>query len=172
MLRHMTSSVRIDHVIYATDDLDGAAERLKAEHGLEATGGGGHDGLPTHNRIVPLGGGYLEILAIADPDEAETSALGRAVATRLTQVGEGLMGWAVAVDDVAPIAERLGTEISTISRQGLSARLTGVEQALATPTLPFFISRDHGIPDPGASAASGGIEWLELSGDAAALEQW
>ena len=164
--------MRIDHVIYATSDLDAAAERLQREYGLATGGGGRHEGLGTHNRIVPLGGGYIELLAIADPDEAAGSPLGRALAARLDETGEGLMGWAVGVDDVTPVAQRLGTEVSTISREGLSARLTGVREALATPTLPFFISRDHGIPDPGEGARHGGIEWVEVAGDAGQLQRW
>jgi hypothetical protein len=163
--------VRVDHVILAAADLDRAAERIEAEHGLRAVGGGRHEGLGTHNRIVPLGGGYLEILAVADAEEAADSPLGRAVSERIGS-GDGLMGWAVAVDDVTPVAERLGTEVSTITRQGLSASLTGVTEAMAEPFLPFFISRDHGIPDPGAGAEHGGIEWIEVSGDAARLADW
>jgi hypothetical protein len=164
--------VRIDHVILAAADLDSAADRIEAEHGLSAAGGGRHEGLGTHNRIVPLGGGYLEILAIADAEEAERSPLGRAVAARIAETGEGLMGWAVAVDDVEPLAERLGSELSTITREGLSARLTGLGEAMAEPFLPFFISRDHGIEDPGATGGAGGIEWIELSGEAARLQDW
>ena len=101
--------VRIDHVIWATTDLDAAAERLERSHGLRAAGGGRHDGMGTHNRIVPLGGGYLELLAVADAEEAAGSALGRAVTGRLASVGEGLMGWAVAIEDVTAVAARLGT---------------------------------------------------------------
>jgi hypothetical protein len=155
----------------ATEDLDSAVVRLEAEHGLRAAGGGRHEGLGTHNRIVPLGNGYLELLAIADPEEAQRSPLGRAVAARLAK-GDGLAGWAVAVDHVEPVAERLGTEVSTISRQGLSARLTGLAEAMAEPFLPFFISRDHGIPDPGEGSDAGGIGWIEVSGDAARLADW
>ena len=66
--RHL--DVRIDHAIWATRDLDAAAARFEREHGLRAAGGGRHDGMGTHNRIVPLGGGYLELLAVADADEA------------------------------------------------------------------------------------------------------
>ena len=164
--------MRIDHVILAAADLDSAADRIETEHGLSAAGGGRHEGLGTHNRIVPLGGGYLEILAIADAEEAERSPLGRAVAARIAETGEGLMAWAVAVDDVEPLAERLGSELSTITREGLSARLTGLAEAMAEPFLPFFISRDHGIEDPGASGGAGGIEWIELSGEAARLQDW
>jgi hypothetical protein len=164
--------VRIDHVIVAATDLDAAAARLEGAHGLRASGGGRHEGLGTHNRIVPLGGGYLEILAVADAGEAARSPLGRALAAGIQRTGEGLMGWAVAVDDVVPVAERLGTPVSTIVRQGLSARLTGVLEAMATPFLPFFLARDPGIEDPGASGSGGGIEWIEVAGDPDRLDAW
>lgn len=164
--------MRIDHVILAAANLDSAAARLEAEHGLKVAGGGRHEGLGTHNRIVPLGGGYLELLAIADPEEAESSPLGHALATRIAEAGEGIMGWAVAVDDVEPAARRLETEVSTITREGLSARLTGVAEAMAEPFLPFFISRDHGSEDPGSPGHAGGIDWIELSGDAGRLDDW
>jgi hypothetical protein len=166
--------MRADHVIWATADLDAAAERMEREHGLAATGGGAHDGMGTHNRIVPLGGGYLELLAVRDAREAAGSPLGRAVTARLEGVGEGLMGWAVAVDDVEAVAYRLGTEVSTISREGFTARLTGVPEAMAEPCLPFFLERRHAVPDPGAGAgaAAGGITWLEVSGDPERLAAW
>jgi hypothetical protein len=164
--------VRIDHVIVAATDLDAAAARLEGEHGLRAAGGGRHEGIGTHNRIVSLGGGYLEILAVADAGEAARSQLGRALAARIARAAEGLMGWAVAVDDVVPVAERLGTPVNTIMRQGLSARLTGVLEAMATPFLPFFIARDPGIENPGGSGDAGGIEWIELAGDPDQLNDW
>ena len=57
--------MRIDHVIYATRDLDGATAMVEAQLGLTAVAGGRHEGVGTHNRIVPLGDGYLELLASA-----------------------------------------------------------------------------------------------------------
>lgn len=94
--------MRIDHVIVAATDLDAAAARLEREHGLRAAGGGRHEGLGTHNRIVSLGAGYLEILAVADAGEAARSRLGRALAASIARAAEGLMGWAVAVDASCP----------------------------------------------------------------------
>ena len=164
--------MRIDHVIVATTDLDAAAARLEDEQGLLASAGGRHEGLGTHNRIVPLGGGYLELLAVADAEEAARSELGRALAAGIARIGEGLMGWAVAVDDVVPVAERLGTPVSRIVRDGLSARLTGVLAAMAAPFLPFFVARDRGVEDPGVSGGAGGIEWIEVAGDPARLDAW
>src|SRR4051794_31661126 len=57
-------TVRVDHVIYATGDLDGAAARIERELGVAAAGGGRHERIGTHNRIVPLDDGYIELLAI------------------------------------------------------------------------------------------------------------
>jgi Glyoxalase-like domain len=164
--------VQIDHVLYVTADLDAAAARVEAELGVAAVAGGRHEGLGTHNRIVPLGGAYLELLAIADPDEAASSDLGRAVHARIVKGGEGLVGWAVAVDDIRPVAARLGTSITTITREGLSATLTGLAEALREPLLPFFISRDVRVPDPGGAGDAGGITWIELAGDRTRLAGW
>jgi hypothetical protein len=164
--------MHIDHVIYATADLDGAATRLKAELGVSAVRGGRHEGLGTHNRIVPLGRGYLELLAVCDRREAANSAIAAMWQALVEQEAEGLMGWAVAVDDVEPVAARLGTQVTTLTREGLTAKLTGLAEALRQPFLPFFIARDPGVSDPGAGGDAGGITWVEVAGDAGRLERW
>jgi hypothetical protein len=164
--------MRIDHVLYATQDLDTAAARLEDEHGLVPRGGGRHTGIGTENRIVPLGGGYLELIAVADPAEAERSPLGHALALAIHERGEGWIGWAVAVDDVLAEAERTGAELSVIERAGLRAQLAGVATAMAEPTLPIFIERDPGIADPGAEGDAGGITWVQVAGDADRLRTW
>jgi hypothetical protein len=164
--------MRIDHVIYATHDLDGAAARVEAQVGVAAVGGGRHDGLGTHNRIVSLGDTYIELLAICDADEAAGSPLGRALRQRIEQAGEGLMGWAVEVDDVQPVAARLKTEILTVGRQGRQARLTGTLESLRDPYLPFFIAREAGDHHPGAGEHARNISWIEVTGDVARLEWW
>ena len=164
--------MHIDHVIYATQDLDATAARLEAEHGLVANGGGRHAGIGTENRIVPLGGGYLELIAVVDRAEAEGSALGHDLAQRIGSLREGLMGWVVAVEDVVGEAGRTGAELSTIERDGLRARLAGVATAMTEPSLPFFIERDPGIADPGAAGDAGGITWVEVAGDAERLRAW
>jgi hypothetical protein len=164
--------MHVDHVIYATADLDGAATRLETELGVSAVRGGRHEGLGTHNRIVPLGGGYLELLAVWDREEAASSAIAAMWQARVEQEAEGLMGWAVAVDDVEPVAARLGTQVTTITREGLTAQLTGLAESLRQPFLPFFIARDPGVPDPGAAGDAGRITWVEVAGDAGRLERW
>jgi len=160
--------VRIDHVIWKAADLDAGAARIAADHGLRDDGGGRHVGIGTHNRVFPLGGGYLEVLAVADPEEAARSLLGRAV----VDAPEGLFGWVVAVDDVDEHAARLSLEVTTIARADLTARLAGVAEAMEDRSLPFFIQRDPGIADPGATGDAGGIAWLELAADADRLAAW
>ena len=156
--------MRIDHVIYGTGDLDAAAARVEAELGLTAVAGGRHDGIGTHNRLVPLGGGsFLELLAIADPREAGGSPLGAALQAAIGR-GDGLLGWAVAVGDVEAVAARLGTQISTVGRQGQTARLTAVGACMAEPCLPFFIER--------AELPAAAIDWIEVAGDAGRIERW
>jgi hypothetical protein len=121
---------------------------------------------------MPLGCGYLELLAVADAEETRRSRLGRAIHALIDQMAEGLAGWAVAVDDVEPIAARLGTSVSEIAREGLSARLTGLIESTGETFLPFFIARDAGVADPGSGGRAGGISWVEVAGDAGRLEHW
>lgn len=163
--------MRIDHVLLATDDLEAGDRLLESAHGLVTTGGGRHDGIGTHNRIVPLGRGYLELIAVHDQDEAAASPLGSVLAAAIAERAGRFLGWCVAVDDVEAVSERLGAEISLIARAGLTARLTGVAEAMTEPTLPFFIERDSGVRDP-AEGGAGGITWIEVAGDGERLEQW
>jgi hypothetical protein len=157
--------MRIDHVIYGTSDLDAATARIAADLGLAAVAGGRHDGQGTHNRIVALAdGSYIELLAIADPGEASGSVLGALVQAAIAR-GDGLLAWSVAVEDVAPVAARLGTEVVIVGRDGMTGRLTGAAEALTEPCLPFFVER------PGAGPGDA-ITWIEIAGDAARLEHW
>ena len=162
--------MRIDHVIYATADLDEAAAKVESELGLSVVPGGRHEGHGTHNRIVPLGGGYLELMAVADPNEAADSPMGSAVQARLTEQGDGLFAWVIVLDGVEQFADRLGLPVITVAREGLSARVAGLAEGLRNPVLPFFLERDEGVADPGEGADAGGITWLEVAGDRQALE--
>jgi hypothetical protein len=92
-------------VIYATTDLDAGSARLERKLGLTVLPGGRHVGQGTHNRIVPLGGGYLELLAICDADEAAASPIGRVLLERMS--GDGLLAWAVSGVDVPEVGKWL-----------------------------------------------------------------
>jgi hypothetical protein len=158
--------MQLDHVIYGTSDLDAASARMHAL-GLEVRPGGVHEGQGTHNRIVPLGETYLELMAISDAGEAAAHPFGSRVLDAIA-AGEGLIGWAVRVGDVEAVARRLGTRVATIRRAGLEGKLTGVEEALDEPTLPFFI---QGTSRPGEGGAQR-LTWLEVAGDAERLNRW
>jgi hypothetical protein len=108
---------------------------------------------------------------VAVAHEAASSGFGSGVQRRLASAGEGWLAWVVAVDDVDAVARRLGTAVASIGREGFSARLTGVAEALQDPSLPFFVCRDPGVPDPGADGDAGGITWVEVVGDAERLER-
>jgi Glyoxalase-like domain len=145
---------------------------VESELGLAVVAGGRHEGLGTHNRIVPLGGGYLELLAVADAEEAAGSPLGATLARRIETVGDGLLAYAAAVEDVPAVAARLGVAVTRIVRSGFTGHLAAVADALAEPCLPFFVQRARGVRDPGANADAGGLAWIEVAGDAARLAAW
>jgi hypothetical protein len=164
--------MRVDHVIYGTGDLDAAAARFADEFGLPVVPGGRHDGLGTHNQLVPLGdGSFIELLAVANREEAMRSPLGAALCAAIER-RDGLLGWAVGVEDIDGHAGRLGTLISTVGRQGMVARLTGVMEALAEPCLPFFIERGPDLNLRSVTRAKAGLVWIEVAGNAGRLEQW
>src|SRR4051812_732967 len=146
--------MRLDHVIYGTADLDVAQRRIERELGLDVLAGGRHVGQGSHNRIVPLGDGYLELMAIHDPDEAATNPFGQVLLEVLAV--ERLVGWAVLVEDIEAVAERNGTPVLSVRRETLGASVTGVQQALREPTLPFFIGGNDRGARPGQALHRGG----------------
>jgi Glyoxalase-like domain len=177
------SRLWIDHVIYAVDDLDEAGASLFDREGLASVPGGRHEGWGTQNRIVPLGDSYLELIAVADVDEAEGSEFGRAVRRALTE-DHALVGWVVATDDIDAVAKRLDLDVEEKSRDTaegstLRWRVAGIERAMKTGALPFFVQWD--VPDeqhPGAADVSheaevDGIAWVDVhADDRDAVEEW
>jgi Glyoxalase-like domain len=176
------SDLRVDHVIYAVDDLEVAARHFYAEFGLGSVEGGRHPGWGTANRIVPLGNSYLELVTVIDPDEAASSDFGRAVSEAIA-AREPLVGWVVATDDVGAFARRLRLEVSRGSRTRpdgttLSWQLAGLTSSLKTGALPLFI--EWGGPSalhPGKAQAQHrlkprGFAWVEVAADEQAVRSW
>ena len=162
--------MRLDHVIYGTTNLDAAAARIEASLGLAVQPGGRHVGQGSHNRIVPLGPGYLELLAIADAEEAAGSEIGQILLEVVR--GDGLIAWAVRRPTCTPSAARLGTTVYPVHRDGMTAYVTGVVEALREPQLPFFVQADARAPHPGEGGEAGGLTWIEVAGDEARLREW
>jgi Glyoxalase-like domain len=173
--------MEIDHVLIAVADLAAAARDLEARHGLASIEGGRHPGWGTANRIVPLGETYLELIAIVDEAEAARSLFGCWVAQAQRSVAEPI-GWAVRTHDLDDIAGRLDLAVtagSRVTREGqvLQWQLAGVEQAIAEPSLPFFIEWGEGTPFPGRipvahPAGLVKIARLQLQGEPDRLAAW
>ena len=175
--------VWIDHAIYAVGDLDAAGEQIYEREGLASVPGGRHEGWGTANRIIPLGETYLELIAVVDAEEAESSDFGRAVLRAVTE-DRPLVGWVVATDDIEGVARRLALEVERKSRSTsdgatLSWRLAGMEAAMETGVLPFFVQWEgEGDGHPGAAevehdADPEGIAWIEVcTDDEERLREW
>jgi hypothetical protein len=169
-------TLRIDHVLYAVSDLEAAGTRFEEDLGLESIPGGRHPNWGTANRIVQLGPDYVELVGVVDLETAASSDFGRLV----RDAGEGLVGWAVATDDLDAVAARLGLHIERGSRKRpdgvrLAWRLAGVAEALQSAgALPFFIQWEGpGELHPGGDhSAPAGIRWVEVAADEAELSEW
>lgn len=163
-----------DHVVYATNDLDEAAERFRDSYGLASVEGGEHTGVGTANRIVPLGDSYIELMAIVDESVAAENPVGKYLKSFLAG-GERPMLWCVATDDIKQRSKWIGAPVMPWKRRlpdgrELTWRLSGIDGALADRSLPFFIEWDCAPDDhPGRQRVTHereplGIANLEVGG--------
>jgi catechol 2,3-dioxygenase-like lactoylglutathione lyase family enzyme len=95
---------RVDHIIIAVRDLDDAIARYRGL-GFDARPGGRHTGRGTHNAIVRFGLDYLELIAVYD--EAEARAAGQSELVDFLASRDGLVGFALATDDIEAEARSL-----------------------------------------------------------------
>ncbi len=94
----------IDHLIYAHPDLDVGVSLLRERFGVTAAGGGQHPGRGTHNKLLALGPRtYLEVVA-PDPHQPDPPSARPYGVEGVTD--GGLVGWALAVDDIDAAAAR------------------------------------------------------------------
>ena len=154
---------RLDHLVYATPDLDRGIATIEKLLGVRATPGGQHPGLGTRNALVALGAAsYLEIIG---PDPGQPKPAGR----RRFGIDEldapRLVAWVAKGTDLEKLVAaaaahgvKLGAVIPGSRRRPdgvvLSWRYTDPNTVLADGLVPFFI--DWGTsPHPSASAAGG-----------------
>ncbi len=169
----------IDHVILPARDLAIAAAELEARHGLAWVEGGRHPAWGTANRIVPLGGTYLELVSVVDAEAAARSDFGRWIGAAIP--GRPL-GWAVRTDAIDAVGRRLRLPVLAGSRVDPSGaditwRSVGLDIAVREPGLPFFIQWGDGVPLPGAAAVAhrGGpvtLKRLSVTVDPNRLADW
>jgi hypothetical protein len=142
--------VGIDHLVIAVEDPDSAVAHLASALGCDAGGGGRHDSLGTHNRLIWLGDTYVELIGVFDRHVAAESWLGRPTLATLER-GGGLATWAVATDEIV-------ADVTTLRRAGSPIGLASVGERtrpdgrvvrwqLATPATldvdrPFLIEHD------------------------------
>ena len=174
--------IDLDHVLLATPDLDATGSRLESEHRLPSVPGGRHAGLGTENRIVPLGEAYVELVGVADRDEAAATPFGSWVLGQI-EGGEAWIGWCLRTDDLDGVCARLGLEAEAMTRSRpdgfeLRWRLAGLERAREEPWLPFFIQWD--VPEDEYPGRAGGevqatgarLAGVEVGADEDALREW
>ena len=154
---------RVDHLVYATPDLDRGVEEIEKLLGVRATAGGQHLGRGTRNALLALGPTtYLEIIA-PDPEQPppkEPRPFG------LDGVKESkLVAWFVSGHDLERLraeAVRKGVpfgEVKTGNRRRpdgvqLSWQFTDPSTLVADGIVPLFI--DWGdSPHPARTAAKG-----------------
>jgi hypothetical protein len=174
--------VEYDHVIYAVRDFRAAANRFEDDFGLAAVPGGRHEGWGTANWIVPLGPSYIELIGVADADEAAGSFLGRHLTAVLAE-GERFVGWVLRPDGFDDAVSRLGLQPSEGSRirpdgTTLRWRSADPEVTMADPSRPFFIEwlmspeLHPGRMEAPHRVQPRGISWVEVSGDEGAVRAW
>ncbi len=143
----------VDHVIFAVDDLEGAARDYGQKLGFTVSAGGVHPGAGTHNRLIVLDPEYLELIARL-PDT--TLRPGFPVSYMFARA-PGPIGYALNSDDIeadlaairarglpveGPHAGRL--EGPDGGARGWRVAWVGADERLGTEhwRLPFIIQHD------------------------------
>ena len=174
--------MKFDHLSFACgpQGLAETADRLGQLLGAEFIDGGFHPRFGTRNRTLAMSGGtYLEVVEVLDHPAADKVPFGQAVRAR-SEAGGGWLGWAVRVDDLAPIEERLGRAAVPGSRhlptgEELIWQQIGIKGLQADPQLPFFIkwSVDRtSHPSQTESDATITLTGLEIAGDPDRVDDW
>ena len=151
----------LDHLVYATPDLDATCRDLEIQLGVRASAGGQHPGRGTHNALISIGSkAYLEIIG-PDPLQPETRAVWFGIDQLTTPK---LVTWAVRVDALENFLKEISPNpnlgnVRSGSRKTpagttLSWQLTEPQLAHGVGLIPFLIewnSHEH----PADSAIAG-----------------
>jgi hypothetical protein len=173
--------MRLDHLSFAVgpDGLAGTTERLSALLGEPFVDGGVHPRFGTRNRVLPLTEGqYLEVVEVLDHPASDKAPFGQAVRAR-SESGGGWLGWVVAVDDLAPVEQRLEREAVPGNRHrpdGVELRWkqVGVKGLQSDPQLPFFVQWESPAELHPSTGGSGSIRLsqIEIAGDPHRVSAW
>jgi hypothetical protein len=169
---------RVDHLVYATPDVDSTCADLERRFGVRASAGGRHLGRGTRNALMAIGpASYLEIIG---PDLGQAGAPKPRWFGIDTLTAPRLATWAVAgtdLDGLVDNAAQRGIQLGAITA-GRRERSDGVvltwkatdpNVMLAGGLVPFFI--DWGASPHPASNAASGPRLEELRGEHPAPQQ-
>jgi hypothetical protein len=158
-----TAVDRVDHLVYATPDVDATSAELEQRLGVRASVGGQHLGRGTRNALIRIGPAcYLEIIG---PDAAQPPPPAPRWFGIDTVKTPRLVTWAAAASNLirlASVAEQRGVRLGAV-RDGRRERPDGVvltwqttdpNVMLADGLVPFFIDWDAS-PHPASSAVTG-----------------
>ena len=159
----------IDHLVYATTDLEASAHELGERLGVSPISGGQHVGRGTRNYLLGLGAGsYLELIGpdLEQPDVSGVRSMGLDALDR-----NRLVAWAVHVPDIELAIDRVrrsgydpGPAHSMSRRQpdGLVLRwkLTDVPGDVVPSLLPFLI--DWSASSHPSQSAPQGVRLLDF----------
>src|SRR5699024_4155681 len=119
-----------------------------------------------------------EVVEVLDHPASDKAPFGQAVRAR-SALGGGWMGWVVAVDDLAPVEQRLGRHAVNGNRhlpggEQLHWKQIGVNGLIADPQLPFFV---QWVSSPDDHPSAGGspeysLACLEIAGDPQRVSEW
>jgi hypothetical protein len=154
---------QVDHLVYATPDLNLGIETAETLFGVRATPGGQHPGLGTRNALIALGpASYLEIIG---PDPAQPKPAGPRRFGIDDLKAPRLLTWVAkgkSLDTLAAGAKAHGVDLGAVI-PGSRTRPDGVvlrwtytdpQTVLADRLIPYLI--DWGTsPHPSATAAKG-----------------
>lgn len=151
----------LDHLVYATPDLEATCRDLETRLGVRASAGGQHPGRGTHNALISIGPkAYLEIIA-PDPLQPETRPAWFGI-DQLT--APKLITWAVRVDGLEAFIKEISPNVKVgVVRPGsrktpegttLSWQLTEPQLVQGVGLVPFLIEW-HSDEHPAHSAITG-----------------
>jgi len=153
---------QIDHLVYATPNLDRGIKEIEDLLGVRAAAGGQHPGRGTRNALVALGPSvYLEIIA-PDPDQAAPLSPRPFGLDTLTK--PRLVTWAAKTSNLDGVHDRAAANGVALGRvvAGSRKRPDGVlltwrstnSTSVADGIVPFFIDWGRS-PHPAGSAPPG-----------------
>lgn len=163
---------RVDHLVYATPDLEASVADLENRLGVRAIPGGQHPGRGTRNALLALREySYLEIVG---PDPSQAWEVGPRWFEVDDIAGPRLITWAAnatKLEDVVAHAARHGLRLGAVTAGSrvrsdgvtLSWKFTDPCTRVAGGLLPFFI--DWGSSPHPATTAPRGLQLVSLCGE-------